>query len=46
MAAGALKATEKERHMIKFIAVALTVILFLVLSIPLLVWEAYLGKNG
>lgn len=31
--------------MIKFIAVALMVILFLVLSIPLLIWEAYLGKK-
>lgn len=32
--------------MIKFIAVALTVILFLVFSIPLLIWEAYLGKKN
>ncbi len=32
--------------MIKFIGVALTVILFLVLSIPLLIWEAYLGKKN
>ncbi len=32
--------------MIKFIAVALTVILFLVFSIPLLIWEAFLGKKN
>lgn len=31
--------------MIKFIVIALTLILFLVFSIPLLVWEAYLGKK-
>lgn len=39
-------AAKKERHMIKFIAVALTVILFLIFSIPLLLWEAYLGKKN
>ena len=31
--------------MLKFILVAATVILFLVFSIPVLVWEAYLGKK-
>lgn len=32
--------------MVKFIVVVLTVILFLVFSIPLLLWEAYLGKKN
>ena len=31
--------------MLKFILVAATVILFLIFSIPVLVWEAYLGKK-
>ena len=31
--------------MLKFILVAATVILFLVFSIPVLVWESYLGKK-
>ena len=31
--------------MLKFVLVAATVILFLVFSIPVLVWEAYLGKK-
>ena len=36
---------KKEGRMIKFILVALSVILFLVLSTPLLLWEAYLGRK-
>ena len=31
--------------MLKFVLVAATVILFLVFSIPVLVWESYLGKK-